>query len=823
MQRQHLQVSRIAPGMIDTDCRSACPVTANKSIEAAGIIPVSQNDVAGIPDIALYIPDFEGQAILRLFSNSTQAEIGCFAAQITNGNSFRQKTEVGTILGGFTLVAILSSLATATYGDDIVEMRKHYAHSPSVMVIFAVWHHIYFSGALSVNWPNVLVSFWSNYAWTGGMIYSEHMQNLINDFIGSNKGNTSQVGAAGTGVNNPGLGGGYDIHAIYKREIEDPSSNFAYTGHPVKPGLPLPGNFSGFAGTLAQEQIPASNAFMTCLLWSLVLVACIIISIAAFKVLLEGLRITRLMRRDRLLFFRAHYVRYIAFAVLRAGFIGFFMMAFISMFQLSYLKSPGPVAVACAVILVVVFGTGTAAGLACYRRVSAGKYVCERDTLDIEKIWLLKIVPWFAFSRQSKAPRSEDKVYLGSLPWWTIQASPGEKPVQEDEHFIRSFGWLTARYRAARWWFFVVWLIYEFIRACFLAGASSQPLVQVFGLVGVEFVAFIGIICLRPFEGQRLNTLLAYLLGFSKLVTTALSAAFDTRLNLPRIPATIVGIIIIIIQSLLTMIVLILIIVGAVTSYLSIMRNRAVIYPRRWIPTRERYFERISSSAHGIPRPCPVPAELIQEVQHGTYFRVDQVQRVPKVEDEDVEFVQEIYNDASSQKSLSREKYPGNEEWPLQRDRAASDLSQTSHSALPRAARLHRPSWTSQELTHYRGVGRARASSNATTCTPKSSSRASNRALPQLDAQSGNCEKSDRHPSPFSNDQNRGNLTSSPIPHPYDDIDGSGLLRRPGSQRGAPSRASSRPPLEARISEEDIPPMPRKASIASIRLVNEVE
>jgi hypothetical protein len=49
-----------------------------------------------------------------------------------------------------------------------------------------------------MNWPSVLVGFWSNYAWAGGMIYTEPMQNMINGFIGSNKGNTSQVGARGS-------------------------------------------------------------------------------------------------------------------------------------------------------------------------------------------------------------------------------------------------------------------------------------------------------------------------------------------------------------------------------------------------------------------------------------------------------------------------------------------------------------------------------------------------------------------------------------------------------------------------------------------------
>jgi hypothetical protein len=137
---------------------------------------------------------------------------------------------VGAVLGVFTATAMISSFATAIYGNNIFEMRKNYAHSVSVIVLFSVWHHIYFSSAISMNWPSVLVSFWSNYAWAGGMIYSEHMQNIINEFIGSNKGNTSQVSAAGNGVNNPDLGDGYSKQGIYKREMDDPSRDFSFTG-----------------------------------------------------------------------------------------------------------------------------------------------------------------------------------------------------------------------------------------------------------------------------------------------------------------------------------------------------------------------------------------------------------------------------------------------------------------------------------------------------------------------------------------------------------------------------------------------------------------
>jgi hypothetical protein len=784
------------------------------SIEAAGIIPVNVNDVAGISDIALYIPDFEGQAILRIFSNSTEAEIGCFAAQITNGNSFRQKTEVGSVLGVFTLMAILASFTTAIYGEDVIVIRKHYAHSVSVMVVFAVWHYIYFSGALSVNWPNVLVSFWSNYAWTGGMIYSEHMQNSINDFIGSNKGNTSQVGAAGTGVSNPDLGGGYDVHAIYKRAIHDPTSGFSYYGQPVKPGLPLPGNFSGFAGMLAQERILASNAFMTCLLWSLTLVAVVVAFITALKVLLEVLSITRLMKSNRLVIFRSHYVRYMGFAVLQAAFIGFFMLTFASMFQFAYLKSPSPVAVACAVFLMIVFGVGTAAGLACYCRINGGKYVYERDDIVIEKIRVCRIIPWFNLARKSDGPTSEDIAYIGYIPWWRLQPSLEETSIHDDEKFIQSFGWLASRYRHTRWWFFTVWLVYEFVRACFLAGASSQPLIQVFGLLAVETIAFVSIMYLRPFEGQRLNILLVHALGFSKVTTTALSAAFDTHLNLPRIPATVIGIVIIIIQSLLTIIVLAAIVSGAITTYFSVTRDRKEIRPRGWISRRERYFQRIYPESQDVPtdevpQPPSTGVERIQEVYDGPYFNVKQVKRVLKVEDEDEEFVQEIYSNPSTHGlSVSGKVRAGADERSLQRSRATSYRSQVSCTALPRAAFIHRPSWPSQEFTCSRSAGRVRTLNNAATPTSEMES----------------CEDIDRQPGRCDVDMSRSTTpTSSLVPSPWKDDTSPSPTRQPGSRPSVHSRVSLRHAFELSILGEDISTMLQRDSFEMLHSVDEAK
>ncbi|OCK89298.1 TRP-domain-containing protein [Cenococcum geophilum 1.58] len=809
---------------------SLCPMRAGVPIEANGIIPISQSDVAGIPSIALTIPDFEGEAILRIFANSTETEIGCFSAVVTNGATFSQPRSVGTVLGVFTVIALLASFATAIYGNNIPVMRTHYAHSISVLVIFAVFQHIFFTGALSMNWPSVLVAFWSNYAWAGGMIYAESMQNSINKFIGSNKGNTTAVGAAGTGVLNEDLGGGYDIHQIYKRALNIPglmrrakfnrvarhlertlakrdlansTDGFNWYGQPVKPGLPLPGNFSGFAGTLGQESIAASNAFMTGFLWFLILLAIIAAAVVGFKWLLEGLSRVKIIRNDRLAFFRTHWLGYTAVAVLRSVFIGFFMIIFLCIFQFTYMGAAGVLAIAAIVFLIVFVGMFGLAAYACFYRIKFGNYISEPDRLNLERKRVLKVIPWYGFARASEQLNDEEKIYAGSIPWWRVSpvAPESTKPIHEDEDYVKKFGWLAARFRRTRWWFFAVWLVYEFVRACFYAGASGHPMTQVFGLLVVEFIAFIAIIIMRPFEGQRLNAIVVYLLGFSKVATLALSAAFDIRFNLPRISTTVIGIVIIVIQGILTIVLLIAIVLGAISSYMSVMRNRDEFKPKRWIPLREKYFKHLDQAEKDVPLPLPPPPPVPEEPK-GPYFNVNSIRRMPKIEDEDPEFVAEIGGDANaSQISLGMMgKHDGLPDVPTRASRAGSIRSQISYTSLPYGARVHRASWSSREFSEFHAHERKRTTSSTIPLVPDSETRRVSQNI-GLNARYMNSRESivQRGPSPLSGIISRpltpldADRVPSPLPVPRS--------RNPTASPSSPYR----PPLKTLVSENEIP------------------
>ncbi|EME89680.1 uncharacterized protein MYCFIDRAFT_107410, partial [Pseudocercospora fijiensis CIRAD86] len=597
----------------NANIHSMCPLNSSVPISASGIIPVAESDVANIPAIALSIPDFEGEAILRIFSNTTQQEIACYSAVVTNGGSFGQPASVGTILGLFTLVALIASFATAIYGEAVPTIRLHYAHSLSVGVVFAVWQHIYFTGALSMNWPSVLVAWWSNFAWAGGMIYSSSMQSSINNLIGGNIGNTSQVGAAQAGSPNSDVGGGFDISTIYKRALAfgmervvshplardswdlashiyrrdysktirgdllqrtvertlqrrdtdglaDASDGYKWYGKPVPPGVPLPGNYSGFAGTLAEENIPVSNAFMTGFLWFLILLVLLVAASITFKWSLE-------------LFVRRN--------------------------------------------------------------------ITDRDG--------------------------------------------NSKSIHDDEDYTRKFGWLAARFRRTRWWFFTAWLFYEFVRAIFYAAASGYAQAQVFGLLIVEFLAFAFIIWMRPFEGQRLNILVVYCLGFSKVATVALSAAFDINFNLQRITTTVIGIVIIVIQGILTIITMIAIVVGAIGSYMSVSRNKEDFRPRKWANLREKYFDHLDRVVNDLPpppKPEPPPPE---EPKFG--FEMKGIKRIPKLEDEDGEFQTEMMADPNA--SYLSFDSPTNSRAP--------SVASMSLANLPYGARAHRPSWSTRD------------------------------------------------------------------------------------------------------------------------------
>ena len=220
----------------------------------------------------------------------------------------------------------------------------------------------------------------------------------------------------------------------------------------------------------------------------------------------------------------------------------------------------------------------------------------------------------------------------------------------------------------------------------------------------MEAIALISIVLARPFESNRLNLLMVYLLGFSKVASVALSSAFDARFNLPRISTTVIGIVIIVIQGVVTIVLMILIILGAISSYMSISRNREEFKPRSWTQYRTRYLAHVDQKAtdQPVPRPTvPDPASAIPVVPSEPYFKVASVRREPKIEDDDEgNQLEGLDEDGPSPAPLAEAS-----DRPYSRTQSLK--SRTSISNLPYGARRHRASWSSRDFSQMYEEGQA--------------------------------------------------------------------------------------------------------------------
>ncbi|KAK1580346.1 uncharacterized protein LY79DRAFT_310903 [Colletotrichum navitas] len=696
---------------------SLCPLNASNPITAFAEFTLTPAQIDGIPSIALDIPDFEGSARIQIFANSSQTQIGCFQAVMRNGNSFSHPAAISSILGVFTLAALLASFATAIYGVSIPHMRTHYAHSLSVLVIFETFQTVFFSGAMSVDWPSVLPAWWSNFGWAAGMIYSEKMVGSIDGFAGVT-GNASQVGGAGSAVIN--TGGGL-VQQIYGRSLDtfpipghagpiqslaqraartyNTSNPYEYywAGDPVSPGMPTPGTWIGFAGDLSALGIPAADAFTLGLIWWLVAIGLVAVSITVFKFTLDMLVGVKLLNEDRFLYFRNHLGGYLAAGILRTLLVSFFSLMTLALFQFNVRAPAGPTAIAAVVFILLLVGVGGIVAYACYFRLRSGKYEMGPDTIMFEQGKLFGSVPAIATTRASKIGEEETTAKrYGSMPFVRIRFvddDPNRKSVHEDELYIKRFGWLSARYRRTRWWFFACWLSYQFIRACFIGGGARNPLAQVYGLFIFEIIAFVVFIKLNPLEGQRNTSLAIWMLGITKVVTAGFSIAFLPEFAIGRILSTVFGIIIIVVQGFLVVAVLVLVVLSVISSWMSLYRNREE-FPEKLDARRISYYEHIQSRAADLP-PKPTPQEPQEPPQ--PYFSVNSVRRARKIEDDDDE-EDEIGDIILPHNTPAVQFAPGTN---TRRSRTNSVSSRYSVTSLPRRARPHRTSWSSADFAEW--------------------------------------------------------------------------------------------------------------------------
>ena len=610
-------------------------------------------------------------------------------------------------------------------------MRMHHAHSLSVFVVFETLQTIFFSGALSVEWPAICVAWWSNFAWSAGMIYTPAMVNAINSFVGV-QGNSSQVGGAGSVVIN---NGGGLISQIYGRLLENPVStsimkrriynasdpfDYAWGGDPVALGMPTPGTWYGFWAELAGINIPAASAFFVGLIWILVAIVLAGVSVLLLKAFLEILARMKWIGEDRLSYFRSHWISYLGSAVMKMVFISLFAVMTLIMFQLrngGSTATTASTAITVAAFAVFFIAVVCSVALACRARIRLGKFEMKPDRIVFHRGKLFNFIPGVVPAWASTLEERE----LTVEPVFTISISrirhinydPAAPSVHLDQGYVENFGWLSARYRRTKWWFFAYYVVYLFGRATFLGAGVMNPLVQVYGLFVFEIVGFAIVVNLNPFEGKRNTALAVWMLSISKILTTGLSIAFLPEFNLDRIIATVIGVIIIVVQGLLVIGLIILIALSGISSWMSLTRNRDQFELDTLESVRVRYFEKMETKAadkyqskkkqKGNGKGKDKEGDFDETLAPTEpSFTVVSVRRTPKIEDEDED---DVLADLESPFSGALSPDIPFRGVSTRASRTNSVSSQYSVGSLPRAGRAHRSSLSSRDFSQGNTAG----------------------------------------------------------------------------------------------------------------------
>ncbi|CAZ80567.1 unnamed protein product [Tuber melanosporum] len=653
-----------------TNIPSLCPVTSSVNITASHAVPVSMNEVSGIPAIAFTIPDFEGRADLRIFSNSTKSQTACVTALITNGHSFSHPKIISPALGGLAASVGIASLITAmSGGDSIVSSRRLYAHSLSAHTLFSCFHSVYLTGTLGVNFPSVLLAFWSNFAWSAGIISLDAMQRSLNRFTGGPK--------LADGSLAPDKGSfemARDLYPLAKRYVR--------FGEHQKAGLPKPGNLAGFPATLAMSGVIVRNAFITSFLWSLILLAAVAISIIGLKIAIGASIKGGIMKENRLLIFRENWWDYLESTLCKVFLIAAFPLVSLATFQFT-LHEAGPSAVAAFVFTLLIVGLSTAAFAAYRTRWHGGRVRINRMNLVIYPQFKAGFIPWMVVSRRSSIDGTRRKIIM---PWWKLSVETGGErgSVHENLGFIRRFGWLSSRFRRRVWWAFGPLLFFEILRGVFHGGGIGNPKAQVHGLLTVETIYFIVLAYMMPFESTRLNVFTAYMLPIMRISTLAILCVVLATPKLNRIIATILGIVVIVIQGSTVVVAITFALVNLYATYLKIAPRGTQIRPQSMNPTREKYLGHIEKRALDLPT-ARRSQQLSATGPTPSSFSVNHIRRCPKIDDE---------YEGPARSVFSRNSYMGSAAWEREEDEPVSRVGSPNYSL----ARLQRPVWPSDSL-----------------------------------------------------------------------------------------------------------------------------
>ncbi|KAI9368942.1 hypothetical protein BJX61DRAFT_185791 [Aspergillus egyptiacus] len=486
-----------------------CPIPA-RAFKANDSLVIPEEFVSMIPSIAFSIPDLDGIARLELKSKDDGEQVACIQSHLTNGQSAEVPAvsyAAAGMAGAALAVSGLSALGSVGGAGAI-------SSGPGFGVVMGWFQTMATNGMLSVSYPAVYQNFAKNFAFSTGLIPIAHMQHSIDNFRRLTGGNLTEDNydywrSLRTYPSSESSNQKRSVDVVLAtarlvaRQTETSSDDTSSTGF-----------IDGIERTANELLIPQSNTFMTILLVFAIVVAAITVGILLIKVVLELWALNGSFPK-KLASFRDDYWGLLARTITNLILILYSIWVMYCVYQ---------------------FKSGD----------SWAAQLLAAVTLAI----FTAILGFFAFRiihLARKYKKSEGDI----------------SALYEDRETWRKYSLFYDNYKKDYWWLFIPVIVYMLAKGCVIAGASGHGLAQAGSQLAVEALFLILLLWHQPYVAKSTQWI-----NISIQVVRVLSIAcvlvFVEELGLSQTTKTVTGVVLIVIQSVLTGILAILIAVNAI-------------------------------------------------------------------------------------------------------------------------------------------------------------------------------------------------------------------------------------------------------------------
>lgn len=476
-----------------------CPLPNGKFV-ARGTQQVPAQYASMIPGIAFSVPDISAEAVMKLSSLSDNSMVACIQAQVTNGKTMNVPavSYVAVGIAGVSLVATgMSAVGGAMSGSSAAGVA---VAGPSFSDVAGWFQGMAMSGMLSVNYPPIYRSFAKNFAFSVGLIPWNGLLNSIDDFRAKTGGNLTEDSVA------------YLRNLTRQLEQDDDTSNSTELSlsrlvrrqDDGTEGISsqITQTISGIKNFAESVSVPKSDVFMTALLIVAIVIASVVTGILLVKVILEVWSLYGKFP-ESLTGFRKHYWRSIARTI--------------------------------TTLILLLYGIWV---LYCVFQFTLGDSWAAKMLAGLSLGIFTGVLMFFGFKIWSTAHR--------------LKAQHGDAAkLYEDKQNWLKYSMFYEAYKKSYWWLFMPVILYTFVKGCLVAAGDGHGMAQTAISFVVELAMLALLVFTRPFE-RRSSNIINIFIAIVRVLSVICVFVFVEEFNVQQTTQTVMGVVMIAIQSTLT-------------------------------------------------------------------------------------------------------------------------------------------------------------------------------------------------------------------------------------------------------------------------------